>query len=203
MRIARWRRHFGRRLRRRLRGGRLHFRFAPLRRIDLGPAGGPPNRPPVLDPLGMDGATLLATSPAGARVGLYANAVDPDGDLLTYTWTGPFGSRTGFGMAVRLPIGVSTVTVDVDDGHGHVVHLGEREDADLQFLMRIPTHRRVHDAIFDEHEMHGVCLQRGIGRGPAQRARRAAGMAGFFQQFALPRRQRIFAGVNHSARRLP
>ena len=36
MRIARWRRHFGRRLRRRLRGGRLHFRFAPLRRIDLG-----------------------------------------------------------------------------------------------------------------------------------------------------------------------
>ena len=45
-----------------------------VRRIDLGPALLPGNQPPVVDPLGLNGATVTATSPTGADVGLYVNA---------------------------------------------------------------------------------------------------------------------------------
>ncbi len=47
---------------------------------------------------------------------------DPDGDPLTYTWTGPFpeggGTVLGVTAMVTLPPGVHTVTLSVDDGNG-------------------------------------------------------------------------------------
>ena len=43
---------------------------------------------------------------------------DFDGDPLTYTWTGPFGTATGRSVAVLLPLGPNAIVLDVDDGHG-------------------------------------------------------------------------------------
>lgn len=43
---------------------------------------------------------------------------DPDGDTLTYTWTGPFGTRSGKTPQVVLPLGAHTITLTVNDGHG-------------------------------------------------------------------------------------
>ena len=45
---------------------------------------------------------------------------DPDGDSLTYAWTGPFpeggGTVTGVNPTVTLPLGTSTITLVVNDG---------------------------------------------------------------------------------------
>jgi hypothetical protein len=45
---------------------------------------------------------------------------DPNGDLLSYSWTGPFpeggGTVTGATPSVTLPIGTSTITLVVNDG---------------------------------------------------------------------------------------
>lgn len=79
----------------------------------------PPNRPPVAD-AGMDG-TYSASTPEGERVSLWGwNSYDPDGDTLTYTWTGPFpeggGTVTGVSPTVTLVPGVHTITLVVSDG---------------------------------------------------------------------------------------
>jgi hypothetical protein len=41
---------------------------------------------------------------------------DPDGDSLSYTWTGPFGTAMGVSTGVSLPVGTHTVTLTVNDG---------------------------------------------------------------------------------------
>ena len=41
---------------------------------------------------------------------------DPDGDDLTYRWTGPFGTATGVNPIVLLPLGTHTITLVVNDG---------------------------------------------------------------------------------------
>jgi len=45
---------------------------------------------------------------------------DPDGDPLTYSWTGPFGTATGPTPVVTLPKGQHQITLTVNDGKGGV-----------------------------------------------------------------------------------
>jgi len=88
------------------------------------------NQPPAVT--NLTAQQVVATSPDGVIVQLAAIADDPDADALTAVWTGPFGTMTNawpaasglatFSGAVRLPIGLSSITLKVDDGTGgHVV----------------------------------------------------------------------------------
>ncbi len=43
---------------------------------------------------------------------------DPDGDSLTYLWSGPFGTVTGISPSVVLSVGTHAFSLTVDDGHG-------------------------------------------------------------------------------------
>ena len=47
-------------------------------------------------------------------------SMDPEGDPLTYTWTGPFGSVEGERVTVTVPVGTHEITLTVDDGKGGV-----------------------------------------------------------------------------------
>ena len=75
------------------------------------------NTPPVAN-AGADqtvnaGADCLATVTLDG-----GGSSDPDGDALTYTWTGAFGTATGVSPAVSLPPGTHTITLTVADGRG-------------------------------------------------------------------------------------
>jgi hypothetical protein len=60
-----------------------------------------------------------ATSPAGASVALDGStSSDPDGDPLTFVWTGPFGTATGSNPTVTLPLGTNVITLTASDGIG-------------------------------------------------------------------------------------
>jgi len=43
---------------------------------------------------------------------------DPDGDEITYNWTGPFGTVSGSIPTVTLSLGIHTIALDVSDGRG-------------------------------------------------------------------------------------
>jgi len=76
---------------------------------------GPANAPPIAD-AGPD-LTVECAAPGGTEVTLDGGAsADPDGDSLSYRWSGPFGEAEGPRPAVRLPPGVSTISLIVDDG---------------------------------------------------------------------------------------
>jgi len=63
--------------------------------------------------------TVECASPAGALVYLDGSgSTDPDGDPLTFTWTGPFGMLTGKAVKATLPMGTHNITLTVDDGRG-------------------------------------------------------------------------------------
>ena len=47
-----------------------------------------------------------------------SSSTDPDGDSLSYLWSGLFGNATGVSPTVTLPVGTSVVTLTVNDGHG-------------------------------------------------------------------------------------
>jgi probable HAF family extracellular repeat protein len=75
------------------------------------------NHPPTAN-AGPD-QTVEATAAAGASVTLNGAASgDPDGDVLTFTWTGPFGTATGQTPTVTVPLGVQSITLTVNDGKG-------------------------------------------------------------------------------------
>ena len=80
-----------------------------------------PNEPPVAD--AGDDRTVECAGPAGAAVALDGSASsDPDGDALTYVWTGPFaeggGTVTGVSPTVTLPLGTHTIALTVSDPSG-------------------------------------------------------------------------------------
>ncbi len=73
------------------------------------------NEPPIAD-AGPD-QIVEQTSLAGAEVTLNASgSYDPYGDPLTYAWTWADGSATGVSPTATFPVGVTTVTLTVDDG---------------------------------------------------------------------------------------
>jgi len=75
------------------------------------------NGSPVAD-AGPD-QTVECTSPSGASVMLDGSgSSDPDGDPLSYSWTGPFGSESGATPTVTIPLGTHAVSLTVDDGNG-------------------------------------------------------------------------------------
>ena len=79
----------------------------------------PVNQPPVANP--GPALTTTATSAQGTKVTLNGSAsYDPNGDPLTYQWTGPFpegnGAVTGVNPTVTMPLGANTVTLVVNDG---------------------------------------------------------------------------------------
>jgi hypothetical protein len=62
--------------------------------------------------------TVTANSSCVATVTLSGSGVDPEGDPLTFTWSGPFGEVTGGTASVTLGAGVHLVTLTVTDGRG-------------------------------------------------------------------------------------
>lgn len=71
--------------------------------------------PPVAD--AGDDRTIEANIFGGALVALDGTgSFDPDGDSLTYTWIGSFGTASGATPTVKLPLGSHTITLTVTDG---------------------------------------------------------------------------------------
>jgi len=65
--------------------------------------------------------TMLVASSTTWPVTLDASATsDPDGDAMTFTWTGSFGSASGSNPTVNLPLGTSAITLTVKDGRGGI-----------------------------------------------------------------------------------
>ena len=75
----------------------------------------PTNTAPVAN-AGQDQVIEQANS-GGTQVTLDGSgSSDADQDPLTYTWTGSFGSVTGVNPSVDLPLGISNITLVVNDG---------------------------------------------------------------------------------------
>jgi len=87
-------------------------------RIDIGAYELPyTNRPPVAN-AGAD-QDVSADASCVATITLDGSAsFDPDGDPLTYIWSGPFGTVSGALASVALGPGTHVITLDVQDGHG-------------------------------------------------------------------------------------
>jgi pimeloyl-ACP methyl ester carboxylesterase len=76
----------------------------------------PANAPPTAD-AGAD-QWLDAGDQCTAAAALDGSGFDPDGDELTFTWTGPMGTVEGPNPTVELPPGTHTLTLTVHDGRG-------------------------------------------------------------------------------------
>ena len=63
--------------------------------------------------------TVDATGPAGAQVTLDGSlSSDPEGDALSFIWSGPFGQATGAAITASLQPGTHVLTLSVNDGKG-------------------------------------------------------------------------------------
>jgi parallel beta helix pectate lyase-like protein/Big-like domain-containing protein len=74
------------------------------------------NQAPIAD-AGPD-RTVTADATCLAAVTLNGQGWDPDGDPVTLTWIGPFGTATGASVVVSLPAGAHVITLTVRDGRG-------------------------------------------------------------------------------------
>ena len=72
------------------------------------------NDPPVAN-AGLD-QTVIAAGTATAITLNGSGSSDPDGNVLTYTWTGSFGTASGVNPVIALPPGSHTITLTVNDG---------------------------------------------------------------------------------------
>ena len=60
------------------------------------------------------------SGPNGTEVVLDgSDSSDPDGDNITFTWVGMFGTMTGETIYPYFPLGMHTITLTVDDGKGN------------------------------------------------------------------------------------
>jgi hypothetical protein len=75
----------------------------------------PRNAPPAAN-AGPDRTFAVGTSCQVSATFDGSLSSDADGDPLTYTWTGPFGTRTGKAITATLGGGTHTVTLSVSDG---------------------------------------------------------------------------------------
>jgi len=62
---------------------------------------------------------VTADSNCGAAVTLHGSGSDPEGDPLTFVWSGPFGSASGASVTVSLAAGVHEITLTVTDPSGN------------------------------------------------------------------------------------
>ncbi|MDA1312261.1 MAG: PKD domain-containing protein [Acidobacteria bacterium] len=77
------------------------------------------NRDPIAN-AGPD-QTINAPGPGGVDVVLDGSgSSDPDGQPLSYTWTGPFGTTSGVSPMVHIPGGSHSVKLTVEDGVGGI-----------------------------------------------------------------------------------
>ena len=77
----------------------------------------PNNRPPLAS--AGPNQTVQCSSPSGASVLLNGStSSDPDGDPLSFAWSGPFGAATGVAPTVTVPLGTNTINLTVSDGKG-------------------------------------------------------------------------------------
>src|SRR5258705_6030682 len=85
-------------------------------RVDIG-AYEYTNQPPVADA----GADQMVTAAASCRATVAldgSRSSDADGDPLSFTWSGAFGTVAGATALASLPAGTHPVTLTVDDGRG-------------------------------------------------------------------------------------
>jgi len=85
-------------------------------RVDIG-AYEYTNQAPVANAGGDQTVTADGSCSAIVRLDGGASS-DADGDPLTFTWTGPFGTVSGSTAAVSLPAGTHVITLTVRDGRG-------------------------------------------------------------------------------------
>lgn len=74
-----------------------------------------PNQPPIAD-AGADLTIEFAGSTGNSVTLNGSGSSDPDGDMLTYTWTWAGGSIEGINPTVKLPLGTTVITLIVNDG---------------------------------------------------------------------------------------
>ena len=99
------------------------------------------NSPPVAE-AGPD--TLVE---CGDSVTLDGRAsVDPDGDTLTYTWSGPFGTLTGPVATASLPPGEHVISLTVLDGR-------DGADTDTVNVTIVDTHKPTLEVSLAPHEL--------------------------------------------------
>ena len=67
------------------------------------------------------GADQIVAAGAGCRTAVTLDGTGstaPDGDSVTYTWAGLFGTASGPTPTITLPLGTNIITLTVDDGKG-------------------------------------------------------------------------------------